>query len=50
MDEMIFYRNMVWYEMLFNVLLWILCGPGRGSPVSRTGVQAPVNIVMIRSC
>jgi hypothetical protein len=27
MDEKIFYRNIFWYEMLLNVLLWIVYDP-----------------------
>jgi hypothetical protein len=29
MDEKQFYRIIFWYEMLLNVLLWIVYDPGR---------------------
>ncbi len=29
MNEELFYRNIVWYEMLLNVLVWIVYDPGR---------------------
>jgi len=29
MDKKIFYRNIFWYEMLLNVLLWIVYDPER---------------------
>ncbi len=43
MDEKIFYRNIVWYEMLLNVLLWIVYDPGRAF----FGVYTWVGIVLV---
>jgi hypothetical protein len=42
MDEKTFYRNIVWYEMLLNVLLWIVYDPGRAF----FGVYTWVGIVL----
>ena len=42
MDEKTFYRNIFWYEMLLNVLLWILYEPGR----AYFGVYIWVGIVL----
>jgi hypothetical protein len=42
MDEKIFYRNIFWYEMLVNVLLWIVYDPGRAF----FGVYTWVGIVL----
>jgi hypothetical protein len=37
-----FYRNIFWYEMLLNVLLWIVYDPGRAF----FGVYTWVGIVL----
>ena len=42
MDEKTFYRTIFWYEMLLNVLLWIVYDPGRAF----FGVYAWVGIVL----
>jgi hypothetical protein len=42
MDEELFYRNIVWYGMLLNVLLWIAYDTGR----TFFGVQTCVGIVL----
>jgi len=58
MDEKIFYRNIFWYEMLLNVLLWIVYDMGRaffGIPTwigivlfLLAGVPAILYVVLIR--
>jgi len=42
MDGKTFYRNIFWYEMLLNVLLWIVYDPGRAF----FGVYTWVGIVL----
>ena len=42
MDKKIFYRNIFWYEMLLNVLLWIVYDPERAF----FGVYTWVGIVL----
>jgi hypothetical protein len=42
MDEKIFYRNVFWYEMLLNALLWIIYDPAR----TFFGVDTWVGIVL----
>lgn len=42
MDEKMFYRNIFWYEMLLNVVLWIVYDPGRAF----FGVYTWVGIVL----
>jgi hypothetical protein len=42
MDEKIFYRNIFWYEVLLNVLIWIAYDTGRAF----FGVPAWIGVVL----
>jgi hypothetical protein len=42
MDEKIFFRNIFWYEMLLNVLLWTVYDEGR----AQFGVYVWAGIVL----